>query len=120
MDCTSPHHPYYPFRGLVAVHEFAHGIQNLCFTQEDHEQWNGFYEESVQAELYPGSHMMADVMEFFAVLTTGYFEVTDELGEDSDRDELKERFPMWLQALDEIYGGSTVPGKYRTRMERQQ
>ena len=114
-----PHHPYYPFRGLVAVHEFAHGIQNLCFTQADHDQWNGFYEEAVQAELYPGSHMMANVNEYFAVMTTWYFEVTAELGEVSDRDELKERFPKVFRALDEIYEGADVPEKYRTWMDRQ-
>ncbi len=114
-----PHHPYYPFRGLVAVHEFAHGIQNLCFTQGDHEQWNRFYEEGVQAELYPGSHMMVDVNEYFAVMATWYFAVTDELGEISDRDELKERFPKVFRALDEIYAGATVPEKYRTWMDRQ-
>ena len=113
-----PHHPYYPFRGLVAVHEFAHGIQNLCFTQADREQWNKFYEEAVQAELYPGSHMMADVNEYFAVMTTWYFEVTDELGEISDRDELKEQFPKVFRALNEFYAGATVPEKYRTYMDR--
>ena len=37
-----PEHPYQPYRGLVTVHEFAHGIQNLCFTAEDHEEWDGF------------------------------------------------------------------------------
>ncbi len=114
-----PHHPWYPFRGLVAVHEFAHGIENLCFTQADYEQWNGFYEEAEQAELYPGSHMMANLDEYFAVMTTWYFEVTDELGEISDRNKLKERFPMVFQALDDIYGGATVPEKYRTWTDRQ-
>lgn len=118
LGTLGPQYPYYPFRGLVAVHEFAHGIQNLCFTPEDHQEWNGFYEQAVQSDLYPGTHMMTDVNEFFAVLTTWYFEVTDELGEDSDRDELKERFPMMYQALDEIYRGATVPEKFRTRTER--
>ena len=114
-----PHHPYYPFRGLVAVHEFAHGIQNLCFAQADHEQWVNFCEEAVQADLYSGSHMMTDVNEYFAVMTTWYFEVTDELGEISDRDELKEQYPNVFYALDEIYAGATAPEKYRTWMNRQ-
>ncbi len=114
-----PHHPYYPFRGLVAVHEFAHGIQNLCFTQADHERWGSFYEEAVQADSYSGSHMMTNVDEYFAVMTTWYFEVTDELGEISDRDELKEQYPNVFRALDEIYAGAIMPEKYRTRMNRQ-
>ena len=115
-----PQHPFYPFRGLVAVHEFAHGIQNLCFTAEDHKEWNGFYTEALRAGLYPGTHMMADVHEFFAVFSTGYFEVTDELGQGSDRDTLKNRFPEVFLTLDEIYGEAILPEAYRTRLDRRQ
>ena len=113
-----PRHPYYPYRGLVAVHEFAHGIQNLCFTAEDHEEWNGFYGEAVRADLYPGTHMMYDANEFFAVFSTAYFEVTDELGQGSDRETLESQFPEVFLALDEIYGGATLPEEYRARLER--
>ena len=115
-----PRHPYLPYRGLVAVHELAHGIQNLCFTAEDHEEWNGFYGEAVRADLYPGTHMMHDANEFFAVFSTGYFEVTDELGQGSDRDTLESRFPEVFWALDAIYGGATLPEEYRARLERPQ
>ena len=64
------------------MHEFAHGIQNLCFTRANHEQWDRFcsLQEAVQAKLYPGTHMMTEVNEYFAVKTTRYFEVTGELG----------------------------------------
>ena len=62
--------------------------------------------------------MMADVKEFFAVLSTGYFEVTDELGHGSHRETLKNRFPEIFLALDEIYGGATLPEAYRTRLQR--
>ena len=110
-----PRHPYYPYRGLVAVHELAHGIQNLCFTAEDHEEWNGFYGEAVRADLYPGTHMMYDANEFFAVFSTAYFEVTDELGQTSDRDTLKKQFPEVFLALDEIYGGATLPMAFSVR-----
>ena len=100
------------------MHELAHGIQNLCFTAEDHEEWNGFYGEAVRADLYPGTHMMYDANEFFAVFSTAYFEVTDELGHGSDRDTLKKQFPEVFLALDEIYGGATLPEEYRARLER--
>ena len=115
-----PRHPYYPYRGLVAVHELAHGIQNLCFTAEDHGEWDGFYAEAVRADLYPDTHMMHDVNEFFAVFSTGYFEVTDELGQGSDREILKSQFPKVFLALDEIYRGATLPEEYRARLERPQ
>ena len=105
-------HRYLPYRGLVAVHEFAHGIQNICFTQEDHDRWRGFYEDMLDAGLYAGTHMMADIYEFFAVFSTGYFEVTHELGPDSNREDLRTRFPEVFEALDSIYGGSTLPERY--------
>ena len=111
-------HPYFPYRGLVTVHEFAHGIQNLCFTEGDHEEWEGFDREAAQEGLYPGTHLMTNVMEFFAVFTTGYFEVTDELEPVSSRDALKKRFPQIFQSLEGIYGGATVPKDYRTRQRR--
>ena len=118
LGLIGPHHPYYPYRGLVAVHEFAHSIQNLCLRQDDHDRWNGFYEEAVRDGIYPGTHMMANVQEFFAVLSTGYFEVTDELGRDSSREDLERRFPEIFQSLKEIYGGATVPEEFRMRLER--
>ena len=108
-----PQHPWYPYRGLMAGHEYAHAVQNLCFTQEDHKQWNQFYEQALEASLNPGSHMMADVHEFFAVFSTAYFEVTDELQRDPNLEELRIRFPKIVQAMDGIYGGSTLPEIYR-------
>ena len=118
LGLIGPQHPYYPYRGLVAVHEFAHAIQNLCLTQYEHDRWDGLYEEAVRDRLYPGTHMMANVQEFFAVFSTGYFEVTDELGRGSSRQDLERRFPEIFQSLEEIYGGATVPEEFRTRLER--
>ena len=115
-----PEHPWYPYRGLVATHEYAHGIQNQCFTQEDWEKWNGFYDEAVEQNWYPGTHMMADVFEFFAVFSTAYFEVTYELGDDPSREEIRNRFPEIFQALDEIYGGATLPEIYRVKLPHPQ
>ena len=113
-----PQHPYYPYRGWVAVHEFAHGIQNICFTAADDIRWREFYVAALNANLYPGTHMMADVKEFFAAFSTGYFEVTYELGPDSTRDSLKTRFPSVFGSLDAIYGGATLPQEYREIIPR--
>ena len=115
-----PHHPWYPYLGFMVTHEYAHAIQNICFTQDDHEQWDSFYEEALDAGLYPGTHMMHNVMEFFAVFSTAYFEVTWEVGDDPSRDVLRERFPEIVQALSEIYGGATLPEKYRVLTPRPQ
>ncbi len=113
-----PQHPFYQYRGLVATHEYAHALQNLCFTQADHEEWDKFYKEALDDGLYPGTHMMADVHEFFAVFSTGYFEVTFEFGDDPSREELRDRFPDIFKALDEIYGGATLPEMFRIELTR--
>ena len=113
-----PQHPYYPYRGWVAVHEFAHGIQNICFTAADDIRWREFYVAALNANLYPGTHMMADVKEFFAAFSNGYFEVTYELGPDSTRDSLKTRFPSVFESLGAIYGGATLPQEYREIIPR--
>lgn len=116
-----PVHNWYPYWGAVATHEYAHAIQIVCFTQEDHEMWDKFYEEAVAVDLYPGTHMMKNVREFFAVFSSIYFEV-DELYDEDDpsREGLRERYPEIYQALDEIYGGATLPEKFRVWTPRPQ
>lgn len=89
----------------VTVHEFAHAIQNLCFTPEDHRKWSGFYSQALQADFKPGSHLMHDVYEFFAVFSSAYFGVTDELGNRStSRDTIRNDFPDIFRSLTQIYG----------------
>ncbi len=108
----------YPYGSLVTVHEFAHGMQNLCFTQSDHENWGKFYAVALQANIFPGTHMMADVHEFFAVFSTAYFEVTDELGKGVDREMLREDYSEVVGSLDDIYGGATLAPELRMRIVR--
>ena len=113
-------HPYgrFPFDSLITVHEYAHGIQNLCFTQDDHERWNGFYDAAKRAGIFPGTHMMHDVMEFFAVFSTAYFEVTDEIGRGAGRSTVKADYPKIFESLEEIYGGAVLPPELRLRRSR--
>ncbi len=107
IDDFDEHHPYYPYIALSTAHEFAHAIQNLCFREQDHQTWDGLYADALEAGIYPGSHMMANVMEFFAVVSTAYFEVTTELHPEPSRARLAEDFPAIVDALDEIYQGAT-------------
>ena len=89
----------------VTVHEFAHAIQNLCFTPVDHEKWRGFYAEALGTNLYPETHAMHDVMEFFAVFSSSYFGVTDELGDrQTSTDMIRDDFPGIFESLEGIYG----------------
>ena len=105
----------YPYTALVTVHEFAHSIQNVCFTKKDHAKWNEFYGAAVQENIFPGSHMMANEEEFFAVFTTAYFEVTRELGDNTSRDLVKSDYPEIFEFLEDIYGGAILSPEARRR-----
>ena len=61
--------------------------------------------------------MMADIFEFFAVLSTAYFEVTDEIGRGADRNTVRQDFPEVFASLEEIYGGATLPAELRKRLD---
>ena len=115
LDVDKYPHNRFPFDALIAVHEYAHGIQNLCFTQGDHDKWNAFYASAQQAGIFPGTHMMNDVMEFFAVFSTAYFEVTDEIGRGADRSTVEREYPDIFESLEEIYGGAELPPELRKR-----
>ena len=94
----------------VTVHEFAHAIQNLCLTPSDDEKWRRFYGEALDAGLYPGTHAMHDIFEFFAVFSSSYLGVTDELGDrNSSREMIRNDFPDIFESLEEIYGSPGPP-----------
>ena len=117
LGLPTDHYPHnrFPHIGLITVHEFAHGIQNVCFNENDWEQWQEFYDAALQAGIFPGTHMMHDVYEFFAVLSTAYFEVTDEIGRGAGRDTVARNFPDVFESLEDIYGGAVLPAEYRER-----
>ena len=94
----------------ITVHEFAHSIENLCFTPADTEKWEQFYADAREDNLYPGTHAMADLNEFFAVFSSAYFGVTDELGPRStSRGMIQTRFPDIFESLEDIYGSPGPP-----------
>ena len=94
----------------ITVHEFAHGIENLCLTPAELEQWKGYYEAALEENRYPGTHAMHDQDEFFAVFSSSYFGVTDELGDrNTSRELIRTEFPDVFESLEDIYG-SPEPG----------
>ena len=111
-----------PIDPRVTAHEYAHSIQNLCFSPEDHSKWNAFYETARQVNAFPGAYAMLDIYEFFAVLSTAYLDASLELGNrDSMRSDLSADLPGVWNFLEEIYGVITpIPdsdpryARYRT------
>ena len=84
----------------VTVHEFAHHIMNLCFTQDDHALWEGLRRESAQAGSRFGEGLMVNVDEFFAGVSSAYFGINGGIPKRA-----LERFPDAVSAsLEDIYG----------------
>ena len=98
----------------VTVHEFAHAVQNLCFTRDEHEEWNRFYSEAQRASLFPGAYGMTNSDEFFAVFSESYFEephmIQDRWTHDDEltRQELSMDLPEIFAFLERIYPGFEV------------
>lgn len=92
------------------VHEFAHTIQNRCFTPEDHQEWNALYSAAREDGILSGAYAMTNPREFFAVLSSVYFGATYELGRLTEvRPALRAEWPAVFEFLEDIYGALTPP-----------
>ena len=98
----------------VTVHEFAHAVQNLCFTRDEHEEWNRFYSEAQRANLFPGAYGMTNSLEFFAVFSESYFEEPHMIqyrwthDDELTKQELSMYLPEIFAFLERIYPGFEV------------
>ena len=97
---------------VVTVHEFAHAVQNLCFTANEHEEWDRFYDEAEQIDLFPGAYGMTNSKEFFAEFSASFFEqqdviqrrwTVDEEEEGLTRHQLSAKLPDIFNFLAELY-----------------
>lgn len=103
-------------RGVdITMHEFAHVVQEVCFTTEEQARWEDLYEEAMAEQLFPlDEYLMIRNGEFFAVLTTVYFNSSSELHHhglsgsrgraDLEKKLKAEGFLEVLAFLEEIYG----------------
>ena len=93
----------------VTFHEFAHAVQNLCFTEDEHREWNRFYEEAQDANIFPGSYGMTNSDEFFAEFSVSYFEQPYVIqwrwaaDEELTRQKLSADFPEIFSFLERTY-----------------
>ena len=92
----------------VLIHEFAHAIHSGCFTPADHAQLDAFYDEAIQTGLWAGDYAVSNKWEFFAVVTTLYFNEDDTLRRfgitrSRGHDELKKRLPELYAFIDGIF-----------------
>ena len=105
-----------PNSTYITMHEFAHAIQNLCFTRQDHETWNALYDAAIQADVFPGSYAMLNEKEFFAQTSVAYFNAPIQ-------DALKTALPQTFAFLEGVYGElspppAPTPGPFRKVVNR--
>lgn len=100
----------------VTAHEYAHTIQNTCFTQEDDTKWNALYDTARQLSLFPDSfaarYLMLDPHEFWAMLSNVYLgadRVLDPGNGARIRSLFETNVPGVWDFLEEIYGVIVTP-----------
>lgn len=92
----------------VTIHEFAHAIENLCFTSTDRQRLTTLYDATIASGAIDDTYAATNEDEFFAVFTTAYFNATTELATvAADREQLETDFPEVHQFLSELYGDAS-------------
>ena len=93
----------------VVLHEFAHAVQNLCFTEEEQRGWVSLYESTRDVDVLPGTYAITNNNEFFAEFSVSYFELWYQsvwdgaYGRLPPNQQLREDFPEVFDFLGEIY-----------------
>lgn len=97
----------------VTIHEFAHAVMNLCFTQEDRAEVAELYDEALQANAFPGSYAMTDEREFFADTSLAYLNAPiHDWGLDGSQpfqDALRTTLPQTFAFMERVYGDPLPP-----------
>ena len=115
-------HPQQGYVGhRTAVHEVAHHVMNLCFTDEDYGKWTGLHARAVERvnsafgfDAPPFDQgIMVNIDEFFAVLSEYYFFLHP-----IPTRYAKQFFPEEFKFLENIYGNLTplkanIPARVR-------
>ena len=93
----------------VVLHEFAHSVQDLCFTEGEQRGWVSLYESTRDAGDLPGTYAITNDNEFFAEFSVSYFELWYQsvwdgaYGRLPPNQQLREDFPEVFDFLGEIY-----------------
>ena len=102
-----------PFTGDLTMHEFAHAVMNLCFTQEDYDEVANLYDEALQADVFPDSYAMTNEDEFFAETSLAYLNAPiHDWGLDGSQpfqDALRTTLPQTFAFMERIYGDPSPP-----------
>lgn len=98
----------------ITVHEFAHGIMNLGFSDDEKRQWVAIYNNAKQKNLFPGAFAMTNADEYWAELTQSYFGVNNEINGPML---IGQRDPEAFRFLEAVYGNAK-PSKGKTEKKK--
>ena len=96
-------------RYSTVLHEFAHAVQNLCFTAKEQREWVSLYKSTRDAGDLPGTYAITNDNEFFAEFSVSYFELWYQsvwdgaYGRLPSKQQMSEDFPEVFAFLGEIY-----------------
>ncbi len=91
-----------PFRKIhLAVHEVAHAVKNLGFSEEDKVNWLAIYQNARRNNIFRNTYLIKDADEYFAELSRFYFNVNKKVrGPEAIRKKDLDAFAF----LQEVYG----------------
>ena len=98
----------------TVAHEFAHLIQDTCFTPQDDDEWDALWSDAVRADALPGAYARTNKEEFFAELSMSYFGFAIDAGPRAPasaapklyetRDALEPALPGVFDFMERVYG----------------
>ena len=111
---------------MILVHEFGHTVHlvgiNFLDDQSTADQVRAAYAHAVEAGLWPSSYAISNYEEYFATLSTVWFNVMEEgidgrwdgiRGPVNTRDELLEYDPMGYELMASVYPEKSLPRPWR-------
>jgi hypothetical protein len=85
----------------TTYHEFAHGMMNLGFSEEQLHRWRDIYKSAKQRNLFPGAFAMKNADEYWAELSQSFFGVNNEINGPAF---IKQHDPGAYEFLESVYG----------------
>ncbi len=84
----------------LCVHEFAHAIMNLGFSDEERSAWNDLYDAGKSRNTFPGAFAMSNADEYWAELSQSYFNLNNEI---NGQLVIRQRDPEAFKFLESVY-----------------
>jgi len=98
----------------VLVHEFAHAIMNIGFSDSERNQWQLIYNIAKPKNLFPGAFAMTNSHEYWAELSTSFFSVNCEI---NTAEYIKRKDLKAFKFLQSVYGDPVSLPRYKSPVD---